>query len=121
MIMRLRPLLLALLLATPALAQPVPEGARADAWCGVALTLMAEEVAPTAPHEQKLMAEIFAAGGTALVEKATIAYGDAGWSGERTETLFADLRETVGKSLAGEGGPPEWSFEDCAHRAGFPD
>jgi hypothetical protein len=114
--------LLALLAATgPALAQPVPEGAQADAWCGVALSLLAEEVASTASREQHQMAEIFAAGGTALIEKATIAYGDAGWSGERTETLLLDLRASVAKSLSGEGEPPEMTFEDCAALAGFPD
>ncbi|MGV3649936.1 MAG: hypothetical protein ACO1OK_00805 [Devosia sp.] len=113
------PFILALLSCGGALAQPVPEGPRAQAWCGVALSMMAEEVADTANAEQKQLAEIFRDGGTALIEAATVAYGDSGWSPERTDELLASLRIEVEASLAGDA-RPALSFEDCAALAGFP-
>ena len=113
------PFVLALLSCGLALAQPVPEGPRAQAWCGVALSMMADDVGPEANAEQKQLADIFRDGGTALIEAATVAYGDSGWSPERTDELLASLRIEVAGSLAGDT-RPALSFEDCATLAGFP-
>jgi len=129
---RLLVLIPAALFALPAFAQEAPEGSYRDLWCGIAFGTAAagapfteEEVAAAraagdqATEEQQMiieqadMVDAFVSGGDALVEKATAAYKDAGFTDEAFATVKSDLEPKVAEQVNGTGDNAEFSFEEC--------
>jgi len=131
---RLLVLLPAALLAFPALAQDVPEGAYEDLWCGIAFgtaaqsapytpeDLSAAQAAGDAATEQQqqilaisAMVESFVVGGETLIAEANAAYLGAGFSAEAYDAIRAELEPQVVAQVSGAE-DAEFSQEECSAR-----
>jgi hypothetical protein len=118
--------------SAPVFAQDAPEGAYKDLWCGIAFIsamkdapFSEEDVAAaraagdTATEEQlgliaqADMRDQFVTGGTGLVDKATAAYKEAGFTDESFGTVRTELEPKVVEQISGSGETAEFQFEEC--------
>jgi hypothetical protein len=128
---RLLALAPALLMALPALAQEAPEGAYKDLWCGIAFGTATEQApnatpeqltearAATEPTQEQIdmiaqddMIQHLTTGGQSLIEGASAAYLEAGFTAEQFATVQTELGPKVVEQVSGTG-EAEFAFEDC--------
>lgn len=129
---RLLALIPAAILSSAALAQDAPEGAYQQLWCGIAFSSVAgsapfsaDDVASAraagdaaTPQQQEIiafddMATELTANGVTLVDAASAAYLEAGFTAEAFAGIRADLEPGIAEAIAGPGDDAEFSFEDC--------
>ena len=109
----------ALLLATMAGAQEVPEQATMDLWCGIAFGIVSAGAPGDATEDQKAIIKEYADGGARLVEQAKAAHLENGY----TETSFAAHLDTVTAEVNTQVNATDdsaaYSFEDCSALIGM--
>ncbi len=123
----------ALLFAMPALAQEAPEAAYKDLWCGIAFGYAIQQAPNAAPADleaaraagdqatqeqidmiaQDDMIQNLTTGGAGLVERATAAYQEAGFTDEQFATVQTELGPKVEGQVSGSGDEAEFGFDDC--------
>jgi hypothetical protein len=109
-----KPLLLASLvfLATPVLAQEVPDDVARDLWCGLAFEFAVAE-APSDDRVDNAMLTRLSAGAELLIGRATASLYELGF----TEESLAAHRDAVGSDVRTQMNSPAkdeaYSFEDC--------
>jgi hypothetical protein len=98
----------------PARAQEMPETVHRDLWCGLALTLLAEDAPADATDEQRALAARFAEGGTMLTDRARAALLETGLSDDALDRRTEQMREAVADAVNRATAEPAYSFEECA-------
>jgi hypothetical protein len=113
---RLLVLLPALVLATAAAAQDIPQATAKDFWCGVAFDLAARDVPADAAPEVLSVTDPYKKGAERLIGRSRIAHLEAGYTDEAFDALKVKTEATIAAELASTDPAiePAYSFEDCA-------
>ena len=101
------------LFATGAFAQTVSPDVTKQLWCGTALVTAFATPPEGLTAEQIAEAKGFYDGGVKLLEDATQAHLDAGFTQEAVDKLKVDLVAEVTPVVSGEVQDAAYSFEDC--------
>ena len=101
------------LFSTAAMAQTVSTDVTKALWCGTALTVAFSNPPPEATSEQLSEAQVYIDGGNMLIEQATQAHLDAGFTEEQVTTIKSDLVTKVTEQVTGDGSNADYAFEDC--------
>ena len=109
----------ALLLATVVAAQEAPENAQKDLWCGLAFTIVVADVPSDATEEQKVVIRQYADGAVMLIDRATAAYLEAGFTDESFAAHRAALEPEVTKQVSATDNSAQYSFEECSGLLGL--
>jgi len=101
------------LFVTGAFAQTVSADVTKQLWCGTALITAFGTPPDGLTPEQAAEAKGFYDGGVVLLDLATQAHLDAGFTQEAVDKLKADLVTEVTPVVTGEVQEAAYSFEDC--------
>jgi hypothetical protein len=101
------------LFVTGASAQSVTDDVTKQLWCGTALSVAFATPPDGLTAEQATEAQGFLDGGTGLLETATKAHLDAGFTEEAVNKLKADLVAEVTPVVTGEVQEAKFTFEEC--------
>lgn len=108
---RLIPLLPALLFASAAFAQTMPDGAHKDLWCGTAFKLFLAMPDNSAAAADPSTAR-FLEGADKLIERSGAAMLAAGFAQDAVDKTKADLLEPVGRQVSNQE-EPEFGPDEC--------
>jgi hypothetical protein len=109
---RLIPLIPALLFATGAFAQTMPEGTHQDLWCGTALNIVL--VAPEGATEEDMAAIArYLDGANQLLARGEAEMLAAGFTQEAVNQAKTDLLEPVGRQVSDQE-PAEFTPDECS-------
>ncbi|HWA18728.1 MAG TPA: hypothetical protein VG757_06995 [Devosia sp.] len=109
---RFLPLLPALVFATSAFAQAMPEGTHQDLWCGTAFNIFLE-VPSDATEEQKSAIALYLEGADKLIARAEAAMLAAGFAQDAVDKAKTDLLEPVGRQVSGAE-EAEFTPDECS-------
>ena len=101
------------LCVTGAFAQTVTDDVTKQLWCGTALVAAFGAPPPELTPEQAAEAKGYYDGGLVLLDLATQAHLDAGFTQEAVDQLKIDLVAEVTPVVSGEVQEAAYSFEDC--------
>lgn len=101
------------LFVTGAFAQTVSDDVNKQLWCGTALVSAFSNPPEGVTPEQLAEAQIYIDGGNVLVDQATKAHLDAGFTDEQVTTIKADLVKAVNEQVSGDGSSAQYTFEEC--------
>lgn len=116
---RLLALAPALLLSTAVFAQEVPEAARKDLWCGIAFGIISADIPADETEENKAMAKEFAEGSVMLIDRASAAHVEAGYTDTSFAAYKAEQEAKVSANMSGPEADYEYKYEDCATLLGL--
>jgi hypothetical protein len=103
------------LVATGAFAQSVSDDVNKQLWCGEAFTIVFSTGVPSdATSEQLAQAQVYVDGGNKLIDEATQAHLDAGFTEEQVTKIKSDLVAEITPVVTGDGSNAKYTFEDCA-------
>jgi len=100
------------LFATAAQAQTVSDDVAKQLWCGEAYSVYVTTQLPSVPEEQKASAQALLDGANKLIDQATQAYLNAGFTEEQVNKVKADLIAEV-TPVVTTGAPGKYSPSDC--------
>ncbi len=103
------------LLAGSAKAQTVSDDVTKELWCGTAFTIAFAQLPSDAPSEQQAEAQHYIDGGQKLIDAATQAHLDAGFTEEQVTKIKADLVAELTPIVSNGGDPSKakYSFDEC--------
>jgi hypothetical protein len=102
------------LLVTAASAQTVSDDVSKQLWCGSAMVAaFSNPPSEGVTQEQLDQAKIYVDGGNQLIELASQAHLDAGFTQEALDKLKAEIVEEVTVVVTGTGEGAKYSFEEC--------
>lgn len=102
------------LLTTGALAQSVSDDVSKQLWCGTAFVAAFSTPPEDVTPEQLAEAKIYIDSGNGLIDKATQAHLDAGFTEEQVTTLKTALVTKVTDQISNNPDQADYKFEDCA-------
>lgn len=101
------------LFVTGAFAQTVSDDVTKQLWCGTALVAAFTNPPEGVTPEQLAEAQVYIDGGNGLLDQATKAHLDAGFTEEQLTTIKTDLVTAVTAQVSGDGTAAQFSFEEC--------
>jgi hypothetical protein len=101
------------LLTTGALAQSVSDDVSKQLWCGTAFVVAFSNPPEGVTPDQLAEAKVYIDQGNGLIDKATQAHLDAGFTEEQVTTLKADLVTKVTDQITNSPDKADYKFEDC--------
>ena len=100
------------LFATGAQAQTVSEDVSKQLWCGEAFSVYLTGQVSAAPAEQQASIQAFIDGSNKLIDQATQAYLNAGFTEEQVDKIKADLVTEV-TAVVTSGAAGKYTPNDC--------
>lgn len=101
------------LLTSVAAAQTVSDDVSKQLWCGTAMTIAFANPPEGLSEDQLAEAAGYIQAGTVMIDTATQAHLDAGFTQEAIDKLKADLVAEVTPVVTGTAQDAKYSFEDC--------
>lgn len=101
------------LLTTGAFAQTVSDDVNKALWCGTAFVIVFSNPPEGTPEDQLAEAKVFLDGGNMLIDQATQAHLDAGFTEEQVNTIKSDLVTKVTDQITNSPESAEYKYEDC--------
>ncbi len=103
------------LAATGAYAQTVSDDVSKQLWCGEAFAIVFSQPLPAeATSDQQAQAQAYIDGGNKLIDDATQAHLDAGFTEEQVTKIKSDLVAEITPVVTGDGANAKYTFEECA-------
>jgi hypothetical protein len=101
------------LLTTGAFAQSVSDDVSKQLWCGTAFVVAFSTPPEGVTEDQLAEAKVYIDQGNGLIDKATQAHLDAGFTEEQVTTLKAALVTKVTEQISTSPDKADYKFEDC--------
>jgi hypothetical protein len=101
------------LLTSGAFAQSVSDDVSKQLWCGTAFVVAFSNPPEGVTPEQLAEAKTYIDSGNGLIDKATQAHLDAGFTEEQVTTLKTDLVTKVTDQITNSPDKADYKFEDC--------
>lgn len=101
------------LLTTSAFAQSVSDDVSKQLWCGTAFVVAFSNPPEGVTEDQLAEAKVYIDQGNGLIDKATQAHLDAGFTEEQVTTIKADLVTKVTDQITNSPDKADFKFEDC--------
>ena len=101
------------LLTTGAFAQTVSDDVSKTLWCGTAFVVAFSAPPAGTPDDQLAQAKTYVDSGNTLIDQATQAHLDAGFTEEQVTTIKADLVTKVTDQVTNSPDKADYKFEDC--------
>jgi len=101
------------LLTSAAAAQTVSDDVSKQLWCGTAMQVAFANPPEGLSEEQLAEAAGYIAAGTVMIDTATQAHLDAGFTQDAVDKLKADLVTEVTPAVTGQADNAKYTFEEC--------
>jgi hypothetical protein len=102
------------MMATGAFAQTVSDDVSKQLWCGEAFVVAFSNPPPGITSEQQAEAQTYIDNGNKLIDDATQAHLNAGFTEEQVTKIKADLVTEITPVVQGDGSNAKYTFEECA-------